>query len=61
MNFKAMREKAGLSVIKVACALEISAQSVYQWERDIAKPTTERLLEVAKLYGCTIDDLLMDK
>lgn len=60
MSFLSARRKAGLSQAFVAEKLEISPASVSQWETGKTKPQVDRLLEIAALYGCTVDDLLSD-
>ena len=58
MGFRDARISAGLSVSQVMKNLRVSDAAVYQWETGVTRPTAKRLLEVARLYGCTVDDLL---
>ena len=58
MGFREMRIRAGLSVAKVMEALSVSDAAVYQWETGVTTPNGKRLPEIAKLYGCTVDELL---
>lgn len=58
MRFKAARERAGLSVVDAAARLGVSVSSIYYWETDTYTPESKRLLEIAKLYGCSTDYLL---
>ena len=58
MSFKKARVAAGLSVAQVMEALKVSDAAVYQWETGVTMPAGKRLPEIAKLYGCTIDELL---
>lgn len=60
MGFREMRVKAGLSVIKASRALDVSPTAVYQWEDGTYTPNAKRLPEIARLYGCTMDDLLRE-
>ncbi|MBR1613889.1 MAG: helix-turn-helix transcriptional regulator [Treponema sp.] len=46
---------------EVAKSLGISPSAVGKWERGLAKPRASLLPAVAKLYGCTIDELLADE
>ena len=39
-------------------AFPLTDAAIYQWECGIFLPTAKRLPEIAKLYGCTIDELL---
>ena len=52
------RKKSGLSQEELAEKLDISRQSVSKWERAEASPDTDNLIELAKIYGVTMDDLL---
>ena len=52
------RKKSGLSQEELAEKLNISRQSVSKWERAEASPDTDNLIELAKIYGVTMDDLL---
>lgn len=61
MGFKDARVKAGLSVAEVMAALNVSDAAVYQWESGKNTPKGKRLPELAKLYGCTVDDLLKEE
>ena len=60
MGFKKARQTAGLSVAQVMEALKVSDAAVYQWETGVTFPSSKRLPEIAKLYGCTVDELLSD-
>ena len=60
MNFRTARLSAGLSVAQVVEALSVSDAAVYQWETGITTPNTKRIIEVAKLYGVTVDYLLAE-
>lgn len=61
MSFRDARIKAGLSVAEVMAALNVSDAAVYQWETGKNTPKGKRLPELAKLYGCTVDDLLKEE
>ena len=60
MNFRTARLSAGLSVAQVVEALSVSDAAVYQWETGVTTPNTKRIIEVAKLYGVTMDYLLAE-
>jgi transcriptional regulator with XRE-family HTH domain len=57
-QYKVLREKAGLSVKQVMEALNVSDAAVYFWETGANAPSTKKLPDIAKLYGCTVDELL---
>lgn len=58
MGFKEARVKAGLTVRRVSIALDVSQTAVFSWENGTHSPETRRLPQIAKLYGCTVDELL---
>ena len=58
MSFLVARKKAGLTQAAAAEKLGIAAASVSQWETGKTLPETERLRDIAKLYNCTVDELL---
>lgn len=59
-QYKVLREKAGLSVKQVMEALNVSDAAVYFWETGANAPSTKKLPDIAKLYGCTVDELLKE-
>lgn len=58
MGFRSARIKSGLSAYEVAKILGVSATAVYLWESGECFPRRKRLVQVAALYKCTVDDLL---
>lgn len=61
MSFKEQRKKAGLTQMEAAKALGVTDAAVNQWETGKTMPTAKRLADVAKLYNCTIDELLREE
>lgn len=47
-----------MSQESVAARIGITQQAVAKWEAGEALPRAERLIQLAKLYGCTVDELL---
>jgi len=60
VGFRKAREKAGLTVLQAARQLETSTVTVYNWENGIYTPEAHKLPRIAKLYNCTIDELLLE-
>ena len=58
MSFKACRLNCGMTQAQVADYFNISDSAVCQWESGKTIPETRRLMDIAKLYGCKVDDLL---
>ncbi len=57
-NFKKYRLEVNLSQKKVAEKLGICQSNISDWENDISRPEYEKLIQLAKLYGVSICDLL---
>lgn len=55
---KTFRENAGLSQKAVALSLGVAQSAVSQWERGVTAPRCSRLQELAKLFRCTVDELV---
>ena len=56
--FKKNRNAAGLTQQTVADELGVYQSTVAMWEAGGNKPRAELIPRIAKLYGCTADDLL---
>ncbi len=57
-NFKKLRQEAKLSQKEVAERLGIYQSNVSDWENDVSRPEYERLIQLAKLYDCSIAEIL---
>ena len=53
------RKKHNLSQEELAAKIGVSRQAISKWERAEASPDTDNLILLAKLYGVTLDELLM--
>lgn len=58
MGMKEARLSAGKTVLEVSRALCVSPQAVYQWESGQTNPSSTKLIRLAELYGCLVDNLL---
>ena len=57
---KYFREAAGMTQMELAEKMNVSQSTVGMWEIGINKPRTEKLIQLAKLFNCTIEELLKD-
>ena len=60
-NIYKLRTEKRLSQGDLAEALEVSRQSVSKWENDAAVPELEKLINMSKLFGVTLDELVSGK
>lgn len=60
MSFKIERVRAGKTVTQTAEHLGVSRMSLWAWEAGKVMPRADRLMDIAKFFGCTVDDLLRD-
>lgn len=61
MGLVTERKKAGFTQMRVAKELGITDSAVNQWEKGKTFPKTKLLQKLARLYGCTVDDLLKEE
>lgn len=55
-----MRKEYNYTQEQLADMLGVSRQSVSKWESDIAYPETDKLIEIGKLFDCSMDYLLKE-
>lgn len=58
MGFLSQRKKSGLSQYAVAEKVGVDQSAVCLWETGKNAPRAAVLVKLAKLYGCTVDELL---
>ncbi len=56
-NIKAYRESAGYSQESLAARMGLSQQAIAKWETGEAMPRADKLPELARTLGRTIDEL----
>ena len=49
------REKAGMTMVQVRDHVYVSQGVISRYENGLVYPTIERVYELAKLYGCSVD------
>lgn len=52
------RKQSGMSQEELAEKLDVSRQAVSKWESGAAKPELTKLVELARIYNVSLDDLL---
>lgn len=56
---RAMREKKDMSQQAVALEIGVERSTVAKWESGKSRPRAELLPKLAKLFGCSIEELLV--
>ena len=56
---RAMREKKDMSQQAVALEIGVERSTVAKWESGTSRPRAELLPKLAKLFGCSIEELLV--
>lgn len=60
MTLREFRHKAGLTQKQVAELIDVDQAAVSNWERGKYDPIRKYRRKLAKLYGCTVDELLKE-
>ena len=55
-----LRKESNYTQEQLADILGVSRQSVSKWESDLAYPETEKLIELGRIFDCSMDYLLKD-
>lgn len=56
-----LRKENNYTQEQLAELLDVSRQTVSKWELDIMYPETEKLIEIGKLFACSMDYLLKEE
>ena len=58
MKLKEMRINLGMTQEELAAKLDVGQSSVALWETGKNFPTVKKLIQIAEIFGCTLDDLI---
>ena len=58
LKLKQFREEKGLSLVDVAKRLNVSRITVWNYESGKRKPSFDVLVQLAKIYGCSVNDFV---
>ena len=56
-TIKNLRQRAGLTQEELAVKMQITQQAVARWENENTAPSVDKLPQLARILGCTIDEL----
>lgn len=54
-----LRKKAKMSRFQLAIKLNVTPQSIYNWEKGISDPTAKSIYDMAKLFRISTDDIFL--
>ena len=57
-NYRKAREKSGIKAEKAASELSVSITTLFSWERGNTSPDADKLKDMARLYGVSVNHLL---
>lgn len=60
MRIRELRRAAGMTQTQLADSMGVTQNAVSSWETEVALPRARQLPELAKLFGCTIDELFCE-
>lgn len=60
MNIKNLRMKAGLTQVQLAKKMNVDQSAVSLWESGKTAPMRKLHKKLAKVLGCTVEELLQD-
>ena len=49
-----------MTMEQAAQAFNVSRNMIWFWETGKFKPRSDKLLQIAKMYGCSVEDLLRE-
>lgn len=58
-SIKAARVNAGYTQKGAAEALGVSEKTVCNWEKGMAVPMADKFVEMCRLYGVSMDDIIL--
>ena len=59
-NIETLRRKNHLKVVDVQDFFDFNTpQAIYKWEKGRSLPSLENLVALARMFGCTIEDILV--
>ena len=56
-NIKQLREAAGMTQAELAAKMQLTTPSITKWELGRANPTYDNLIQLAEIFGCTLDEV----
>lgn len=57
-NIKHLREAAGMTQAELAAKMRLTTPSITKWERGRANPTIANLIQLAEIFGVSLDEVV---
>ena len=58
-DLKKMRNEANLSQYQLARKLNVTPNTIHNWESGLSDPSLENAYNMAKMFGVTTDDIFL--
>ncbi len=58
IRLRELREEAGVSMMQLAKAIEVSDAAICKWENGIAEPKASSIVKLAEYFDCSTDYLI---
>ncbi len=58
MKLKEIREAKKKTQAEIASRMNVSQQAIAKWENENSLPRADKLVQLAKILDCTVDELL---
>jgi len=60
-NISKLRKEHAMTQEQLADRMNMNQSALSQWETGVSAPRADKLPELAKILGCTIDELFTEK
>lgn len=61
LRVRELREQLGITQEELARRLGVEPPAVSKWDRNLAYPRMDKLVAMADIFGCTVDDIICRK
>ena len=59
LNIRKIRKRKKISQESIAALIGVTQGAVSQWESGNTMPTAQNIIDLARILGCTTDDILI--
>lgn len=59
LSIRIIRERKKISQESIAAQIGVTQSAVSQWESGNTMPTAQNIIDLARILGCTTDDILI--